>query len=126
MLLFPLRLSTWLVAPPPPLKNKRNQVAFLPPMMDPVQKFAAAEAFNTDGVAGAAIGFSRASDGLIVGGFGAGSAAPVFGVLTQALGNKLDFQSQPLSPARQWMIDVLPEDGDVDDYDDPPPSLPPP
>jgi hypothetical protein len=64
------RLLTWLVTPPP--KNKRNQVAFFPPMMDPVRKFSVAAAFTTDRVAGAAVGLSCASaDGLIVSGIGA-------------------------------------------------------
>jgi hypothetical protein len=64
---------------------------------------------------------------LIVGGFGAESVAPVFDLLTQALGNRLELQSQPISPASQWMIDEFTEDGDVDDYvdddDDPLPPL---
>jgi hypothetical protein len=56
---------------PPPRKNKQNQVAFLPPMADPVLKYAAAAAFTTNDVAGAAIGLCCSSYGLIVGGIGA-------------------------------------------------------
>jgi hypothetical protein len=59
-----------LVGGTPPRKNKRNQVAFLPPIADHVLQFAAAADFTTAGVAGAAIGLLCASDRLIVGGFG--------------------------------------------------------
>jgi hypothetical protein len=72
------------------------------------------------------MGLSFASaDGLIVSGYDAESAAPGFSLIMQALGNRLELQSQTLSPASQWMIDIFAEEEDDDD-DQPPLSLVPP